>query len=290
MKRITFEDILGYVFKFVIVSFTVIFLVSILTKFNVAVEEKTLEKVSVELMDNIMSSGLITNGIFNASELDKYDGTVIEPYVRHCKYAYRLKIKCLDICDKEWEFGYHPDEFVGDLEKYKLKLSGGVYINGLIAPAEIELAVYSNSFTRLMCMIEKAYRMKEIFETDCLWMLGDECGETGGETGIVFRDMNNKNFIYQTPHISSRDYNYIINHPGEYKRYFPADIEFEDTRARIQYPRDVAGKDIDTLKIIPIKKQYLSVMTGLCKNVPNEAIAQPNDNNIVVILCVEVKQ
>jgi len=77
----------------IILLFILTFLYSLIISFP---EEMGADRIIGELAENIVHHNLtVDRAVFNTTELEKYDGSTAEPYVRHCIYGYYLEIESL---------------------------------------------------------------------------------------------------------------------------------------------------------------------------------------------------
>ena len=75
---------------FVVIAFVVGMIIDI----QVDIELRTLDRAGVEISDALVKSELTEElAIFKKEELNKYDGTRVEPYIQHCQFGYTLEFK-----------------------------------------------------------------------------------------------------------------------------------------------------------------------------------------------------
>jgi len=85
----------------ILLIFALAFLYTALLSFP---EDNNLDRSIGDLADNIIHHNLTSaRAVFDADELDKYDGSNEEPYVRYCNYGYYLEIEKLALVSEEEE-------------------------------------------------------------------------------------------------------------------------------------------------------------------------------------------
>ncbi len=82
----------------------IVLIIFMLVSSRKVVSTEELERFTIELGENILTSRLADGrAVFSSSELDMYDNTKAEPYFRHCNYAYFLEIEAMEaeqLCGK----------------------------------------------------------------------------------------------------------------------------------------------------------------------------------------------
>jgi len=252
-----------------LITFAVWMIFSISIEINV----RALERATVEISDALVKSPLTSElAIFKEEELDKYHDTRTEPYIRHCTYGYRIKVRTED---KRWEFGYEPKKPVKTIQDSTRKFPVAVISNGKILPAELELKVYDTWTTRITCLVEGAYLSKDIVSTNSFNCPGDLEGHYK-KCGFEIRskdDDANSDFlcIYSSEDDEDKDC-----------RYLP------DVKVALQglfYEGD-RNKDISVLRATPVKINRVNAAIGKkCSYI--ESLKADKDEDAVIVMCFE---
>jgi hypothetical protein len=177
-----------YILSIILFMIVIFFAAQLFLEIRIVVENRYIDRFSTELAENIFSSPLtVDRAVFSSDELDKFNGDSHklfregsdknelnrlggeEPYTRHCSYAYQIFVE-----DKEngrsWQFGYkgaaraeidseHKEEIERSiLVAYPKPDKGGYDFHA----GRMVLTVTDDLFTEATCMIEDAWRYKEI--------------------------------------------------------------------------------------------------------------------------------
>ena len=170
-KQLSLPEIFLVVLDFVVVGVVVFFLFLLLLSFKVNVTRADLQRTTIELAENLLSSPL-TEGkfILDKAELDKFDNTIAEPYVRHCNYAYHLDIDAKKKMNGKdsWSFGYKTNQFAHANRLEDFSFETPVSIKGtegkgtVLVAGKMKITVYDTIVGRVDCMIENAFGTKEV--------------------------------------------------------------------------------------------------------------------------------
>lgn len=292
MERIQVTQIVGYVFKIIIVIFTLFVLTELFVSFEPAVKFNQAEKFTIELAENIMTSNLtVSGGVFDATLVASYNGKVTEPFVRQCKYAYSLTFICKDErrCDannieKLMRFGYKGIETPLFSKTYPIgyviQERDAEYYNDAI-PVELQINVYDTALSQVSCAVEKAYKLREPQELRCLGYDGKNCRLVPS----FFYGIGSDSSLSE-PNICLLDPTGQIPAPCTAgRRYFP-DVNFK----RVEPPQDMDTYRNVLLKAkifraLPVKRGFENAITSIrCPE--SWPMPGPNDD-VVVVVCVE---
>ncbi len=336
-------ETLLYIVKFLFSAGVIIFLIVLFTSFRPVLKLNSMERFSIELAENIGQHNLTgSRMILDMAELDKYDGTINEPYVRQCEYGYSVRVEALEEktcqkseecrsfcagvcgiesvtsdnckCDKscqckkgskwikkyEWEFGYEPHDalYYGEKSSSHIERAYPVSIGiqdsskpysyyDTVMPAGMTLSVYDTWLTRITCMAETAYTLKEtqITEIPCLRMPNNpEFFECSYPIGKKLRSINSD--------VVDVCLFYMENGA---KQYTEDCRHLEVPLYDFYYYYSDKTKQEVFLKAIPLKKipnnlppSYTDTgECGIIKDIISDAIAGKNDEVKTVILCIE---
>jgi hypothetical protein len=180
MDRPSFIEVFGYLLKFIVVIFTVFFLVNLLLSNDAFVEMHQLEKFTVELKESLLVGDLTTERlVLSTDALQEHSEEIYEP-IRTCKYIYFIEIRCLDkdLCES---YGINEKYELGSKYVRTETMSYGVPTPKKIsvfpvlvesasgrAPASMTITVSDDPLSRLSCIIEKAYRTRTIQSETCI--------------------------------------------------------------------------------------------------------------------------
>src|SRR3989338_10867262 len=89
-------ETLLYIVKFLFSAGVIIFLIVLFTSFRPVLKLNSMERFSIELAENIGQHFGEGRMVLDKNELDRYDGTINEPYVRQCEYGYRVSVEALE--------------------------------------------------------------------------------------------------------------------------------------------------------------------------------------------------
>ncbi len=170
-KQLSLPEIFLVVFDFVIVGGFIFFVVMLLSSFRVNIESNDLQRVASELAENIMVNGLTDSRfVFDKAELDNFDGTASEPYVRHCSYAYHLDVEAKSkINEKDrWSIGYKTNQFATLNRLGEAVFETPAAVKGLdekgktvVVAGKMKITVYSTIVGAVGCMVENAFYTKD---------------------------------------------------------------------------------------------------------------------------------
>ncbi len=258
-----------------VILFSVIaFSVWLFFNINVEINARALDRAAVEIIDALGKSSLTKElAVFDEEELDKYHNTRIEPYIRHCKYGYSIKVKSAD--KKEWQFGYKPEKPVESNEDSTSKFPVAVVRNSDIKPAELEITVYNTWTSRISCLIEGAYLSKEVTEDmfDCSSDLRDHYQTCG----FAIRPKDGK---------ADSDFLCILDKSGKDKdcRYLPGIPVIEQSLFYI----GKGDKDVRMLKAVPVKIGLESEAMGKrCDEINLQKVKAGKNEDAIIIMCFE---
>jgi hypothetical protein len=289
MEIISPNAAFGYIFQIIVVFGVMLFLVQLFLSMWPLVRLNQAEKFSVELAENIMGSDLaVTDGVFDAAKVALYDGTITEPFVRQCDYAYGISFTCKDedMCEQNdikpfVFFGYDAKENPVFSKKYPV----GYYVydrdadfyNDVI-PVELEIRIYDTDLVKLSCLIEKAYKLNEMQEISCLGFdRKGVCKEIKSFfKGVGMVDPANPDYpiICKLKKLYSDAYEC-----GDDKRYFP-DIAFE----QIEPEPENDLEDAKLLRAVPVRPS--TFFTFKCPETENLENLVYHGDDRVVTLCV----
>lgn len=157
-----------------------VFLIAIVMfSFSVEIEEKDVDRLSIETAEGLLSSPLVTSrAVFSESILEESstrygadNGANFEPYARPCKSAYYVKVSDLS-SRKTWEFGYRPSGITEIDEPSVIAYPAGIFVSGLrpgefyntVKPALMVVEIHDSWLTRATCLAEKALATREVEE------------------------------------------------------------------------------------------------------------------------------
>jgi len=283
MRRITPIEVMGYVFKIVVVAFVIIFLLQIFVNMWPVVRLNQAEKFSIELVENVMNSNLTTSyGVFYPVLVESYHMKIIEPFMRQCDYAYALRFTCKDrdSCDDEnimdyIVIGYFTDKAPLFSKTYPIgyRIDGSDdYYNNVI-PVELQVDVYDTALTNIACAIEKAYKLGEPQELRCLGYEGRDCRTIYSYFTGVGTDETDTNKNICSLQVTS---------PGNYKcssekRYLP-DVVFQRAEPLVEFE---TLKNAKILRAIPTQGEFSGV------ECPNNWQSLVSSAPTSVALCIE---
>ena len=174
-------EVLGYLFKFIVVVFVILFTVYLFLSYEGYIELHQKEKALVEIKENLAVSSLtVERLVFSSEQLDAVDGKIIQP-VRSCSYGYRVSIECVDddVCEKnnvpktKYEFG-DGTAGLGVIKPLTLPtLMAPVLIESVVdgaparSPGIMKITLFDSTLTHISCMVEKAYYTKTTQSTAC---------------------------------------------------------------------------------------------------------------------------
>lgn len=280
MRRVTFIEALGYIFKFLVTVFVILFIVSVFVSFKGIVQMHRAEKFAVEIKE-VLSTRLVSQrNTFLVDKLDEINGKNIEPY-RSCDYGYKVEIKCIDgdACsvagiEEEYSFGYNKQPINEDdanaLSRVKPRAQKTFPVvlkkGDKSAIATMKIYVYYSVLTQLSCMIEKAQKTVSVQSTQCLLEENGKC-EIKANSPLDIRQ--NEDVVCSTVQGSDDTYYEC--------KYLP------DTDVR-NYAETQDSVKKKYLKILPINKNLPGIPDVQECSAYENFIAHENDE-ILIVLC-----
>jgi len=278
--------VIGFILSFIVVIFVLMYIIDLIPREEMVAPD---EKIAIEIGENILTSELtVSRAIFSKAELEKLEPTYVnaffpytiydltEPYVRHCRFAYRAEISCTnkDICDEynieeKYIFGYEKPVFTDHITR---RFSAAITDGNVVVPAMLHLTVFGDRFSLTSCLIERAYKYKEVQETSC-------SSSFNCEEAKVFA----WNAIYEDDTLCTPDCEKGFHQADPTKRYLPG-IEMNNFEIHGQ------GQEFKTLKALPIRSTAATQFIGkvLCSEMNNyESLLAGETDDVVVVLCVE---
>ncbi len=279
MRRITFIEVLGYLFKFMVAAFVILFTVSLFLLYEGFLQLHQQEKFTVELKENLLPvlSGQGKYQIIIPSEnLEQFDGKIVEP-VRSCRYGYHIEIECLDksACEAA---GLKNKYSFGDTKSYSpVTRSFPVLISspsGDKIAASLLIEVSDSPLTRISCMVEKAYKTVSIQSETCI--IGDlngRCSLKASKPPALRKSGDILCVVMSTGNIGNPDETADIE-----CKYLP-DVYFTD----FLFPLDIRFEGKKVLKAVPVNKNLVVPDSSDCNDFDN-IIAREGDE-VIVFLC-----
>ncbi len=272
-------DIVTLIIRIITVIAVLVVFIELVYSFSVVVKTNELDKVSVELSENIMSSEYTIDGkkltvsraVFDEEALKavEIENKYLEP-ARNCLFGAHYAFYDLEKNEKVAEFGFEepvPEEKVD--KKFPIGIRKRDEINGgyKIVPARMYMTIIDSGLSRITCAVETS------------WMTND----------IESIGLKELEFFYGSNEELTRDdssLTIISEHFRDRKRWIPSEIE---TVSSFQTSFDPDNYKLmeskGRLLFIPMRKQEFN--TRGCvdwrENENRQYKPDQNDNRIICI-------
>ncbi len=263
MPELDIESIFMQIVRMAGAILFIFFMMLIFFSFRVEIKDDSMSRFTAELADSFSNSPLtIHRSVYDTQKLDEAEAQKnSELYAWNCEFGYDVEIESLTD-GKSWKFGYMPSSSIKNARsEFPVGISTDV-----VLPAKLTITAHDTALTRLSCVTQKAYELKEIHAVNIPMVY---------IKGNIFR---------RTDQDGTHVCMYSGGNPIEC-RYLP-DVKFEPFNYFDIIIDSALKKGVNTLKVTasPLR---VSATCGAIKSNP-DLVVGTGDRVATVVLCGEV--